>query len=205
MPSVSFGEIVDFARKQPHNTDIFVNGHGKSAFHPEWLQLCKEIVASGFRPSITTNLAKPLDSYETACLAVFNEIQVCIDTFDPKQLKDIRRRVKLSTIIDKIRNIRAAAESRHVAPPKFTVSCGVYDLNYPLIGRLAEFCISMGIGGVTFWQLVKYEDLADAIRHVEDAVELLQRNGVHTVVAGEFLNDWRRLTARHPKGQNADA
>ncbi len=67
----------------------------------------------------------------------------------------------------------------------------------------------MDIQGVTCWQLVKYDDLADAhnvypiasldndriadaIHHLERAIQLLQQNGIMTIVAGGFLEEWRK-------------
>jgi hypothetical protein len=210
MPSLSFDEIIELVGRQPPETDIFVNGHGETTFHPDWLYLCRAIVDRGFRPCITSNLAKPLNADETACLSEFREVQVSIDTVAAEQLRNIRRRVKLSTIIDNIRAIRSAADTRNHPSPVFTVSCGVYDLNYRLLGDLAQFCISMGITGVTFWQLVKYDDLPgvrnvypitslgkesidDAIRHVESAITMLEQAGLVAVVAGGFLDEWRKL------------
>jgi sulfatase maturation enzyme AslB (radical SAM superfamily) len=215
MPAASFDDVVEFVRAQPKGVDVLVNGHGETTHHRDWLQICRKLIETGVRPGITTNLAKLLTPEEAACLAEFATVQVSLDTVDAVLLAQLRRRVKLSTIIDNIQKIRAAAAKKNVRGPQFTVSCGVYDANYRGLEELARFSMSLDIRSVTFWQLCKYEDLPDArnvypipsldvdriteaIGHLERSLQLLSQARIPTSVAGEFLDEWRRITARAP-------
>lgn len=213
MANTSFDEIVAFASLQPRNLVIVLNGHGETTFHPDWLVLSKAIVEQGFRPDIITNLARPLNDEEASCLAGFRNVCISLDTIDADQLRNLRRHVKLSNILNNIHNIRAAANVKQRPLPIFIVSCGVYDANYEHLEEVAKFCIAEGINGVTFWQLVKYDDvqgvqnvypimsldsdrIADAIRHLECTIQLLHQNGIVTEVAGGFLEEWRKQIAQ---------
>jgi MoaA/NifB/PqqE/SkfB family radical SAM enzyme len=210
MDATSFDDIVAFVSKQSRDLKIYVNGHGETTFHPDWLRLCNAIVGQGFRPIIITNLARPLNADEAACLAGFREIQVSLDTPDAVQLAKIRRRMKLSNVLQNIHMIRRAAAAARQTPPMFAISCGVYDANYAQLESLPEFCASLGISGVTFWQLTKYDDLvgvqnvypitsldksaiAEAIQSVERTIGSLHQHGIPASVAGEFLDEWRKM------------
>lgn len=216
MSGESFDQIAALLARHPHIAEILVNGHGETTFHPEWMSLCNRIVGLGFRPNIISNLARPLNDEEVSCLAQFGVIQVSLDTVDADLLKNLRRRVKLSHVVENIGNIRKAAKSMRLAPPKFSISCGVYDANYAHLEELARFCIAMDFRSATFWQLVKYDDLpdtlnvypvssldqdriADAVSHLERAIHMLQRAGIDTGVAGGFLDEWRQGLGLLPK------
>lgn len=208
MAETSFAAIVDLVAKQSRDCEIILNGHGETTFHSSWLTLCNAIIELGFRPSIITNLARLLDDEEAECLAGFSVVQISLDTVDAELLRALRRHVKLSNVIENIRKIRAFAGKK--IAPTFSISCGVYDANYPFLKDVAEFCISFDIHNVTFWQLVKYGDLpdahnvypilslspdriADAIEQLLLAIQLLHQNGISTEVAGGMLEEWKNL------------
>lgn len=212
MVITSFDEIVALVSRQPRDLEIAMNGHGETTFHPDWLTLCSAIIGLGFRPNIITNLARPLKNEEAACLAGFGEITVSLDTTDAELLGKLRRHVKLSNILNNIQNIRSSAKVTQQSSPTFMINCGVYDANYAHLEEVAKFCIDVGISKVTFWQLVKYDDLhdaqnvypitsldndriADAIHHLERTIQLLHQKGITTEVAGGFLDEWRKRVA----------
>ena len=207
-----FADVLKLADTLPRNTHIMVNGHGETTFHPNWQMLCDGLTARGFRPSIITNLARPLTAAESQSLARFVVIQISIDTADEELLAQLRRRVKLSTIVDNIARIRAAAVSLHIQPPKFALSCGVFDVTFDGLERLADFAIAHKMHSVTFWELVKYpdipgalntnsvstlpaHDIARAVTCIDTALDKLQKAAVDTEVAGDFLDRWRRSGA----------
>lgn len=213
MAKTTFDEIVALVSAQPRELEIVLNGHGETTFHQDWLHLGKAIVELGCRPSIITNLARPLNDEEASCLAGFRTICISLDTVDAELLRNLRRRVKLSNILDNIHKIRAAAQAKQQHPPAITASCGVYDANYMHLGELAKFCIKEGISGVTFWPLVKYDDvqgvqnvypisslateqIAEAIQHLEEAIRLLENKGISTDPAGGFLDQWKKQVAQ---------
>ena len=210
MPAAHFDDILALLRNHPRDLQVLANGHGETTVHPQWLELCNPLLEMGFRPSIITNLARLLNEEEAACLAGFSEIQISMDTVDAHHLNQLRRSVKLSVIVANMEKIRADAFARWVRPPKFSISCGVYDANYHGLEPLAEFAIKYGMSSVTFWQLVKYADIPgvpnvypvttlemarilDAVGHVRRAIGKLQDAGIYTEVAGDFLQEWQNL------------
>lgn len=213
MAKTTFDEIVALVSLQSRDLEIVLNGHGETTFHHDWLHLCKAIVDLGFRPSIITNLARPLNDEEASCLAGFRIVCISLDTVNADLLRNLRRRVKLSNILDNIHKIRAAAKAKRLRLPAINISCGVYNANYMHLVEFAKFCITQGICGVTFWPLVKYDDvhgvqnvypitsldndkIIDAIHHLEDAIQLLHQNGIKTDAAGGFLDEWRKQVAQ---------
>lgn len=207
--------IAEAARALPRSVRIMLNGHGETTYHPGWLPFCEKIVALGFRVRLTTNLARALKPEEAACLARLEQIEVSVDTADAALLRQLRRQVSIATIVANIERIRAEAARQGVRGPAFAVSCGVFDANYSGLGELAAFCVAQEIRKVTFWPLVKHADVPDArnvypvpslspaeirsaIDHVEQALAILRRARIKTVLAGGFLDDWRRTLGLRP-------
>jgi molybdenum cofactor biosynthesis enzyme MoaA len=174
--------------------------------------LCDSLTRKGFRPSIITNLARRLDAAEAECLSRFNVIQISMDTVDEIQLAELRRRVRLSSIVENIDQIRKAARALSIAPPRFALSCGVFDVNFAGLEQVADFAIQYRIASVTFWELVKYPDVpgatnvnsvatldpkevARAVACLENTLAKLDKAGITTEVAGDFLSRWRRARA----------
>ena len=204
----TFDQILALLDSVEKDVEILVNGHGETTYHPQWLELCSEMIRRGFRPTIITNLARPFTASEHECLAQFGVIQVSIDTVDPELLSKLRRRVKLATIVDNIQEIRRAADRLGSKPPIFTLSCGVFDVSIEGLEGVAHFAIEHRVGAVTFWNLVKYADIQGdmnvhsmdslgqervwaAVEHLERAIVLLQAAGIATELAGGFLAEWR--------------
>ena len=210
MSAQVFDDVLATVANLPRDTHIMVNGHGESTFHPQWMTLCDGLTQRGFRPSIITNLARRLDDAEARCLARFIVVQISLDTVDAEQLAQIRRRVRLSTIVENIDQIRQAARALGVQPPRFALSCGVFDLNFAGLEQVADFAIEKAVASVTFWELVKYpdvpgasnvnsvasldpEEIAKAVRCLDNTLAKLQEAGITTEVAGDFLDRWRRV------------
>ena len=137
-------------------------------------------------------------------LSKFNVVQVSIDTADDALFRRIRRNVGLDRIIFNINKIRATAISKGEKPPIFTVSCGIYNKNVFLFEDFAWFVISLGVSGVTFWNLRKYsykpneenidrlDSLSDdlireALKHYDNTIDILTQNNINISVAGNFL------------------
>ena len=200
------GKLTNLSRR----TVVAVNGHGETTYHPDWLVFCNEVVNLNFPTQITTNLARLLTQEEAECLAKFKKIEISIDTVDAVQLRSIRRHVKLENVLDNIAALRHAARRLKCAAPEIGISCVIYDASFSKLAQLAEFCIANDIAFVTFWQLLKHQDvkdaanvypvpslspteIAEAVRCLEAAIGLLNRAGIQTTVAGDFLREWRAV------------
>ncbi|MEB3167945.1 MAG: radical SAM protein, partial [Synechococcaceae cyanobacterium] len=203
----SFDEVLALLQQQdPASLDLHLNGHGETTIHPHWLPFAQKVLSLGFRPQLITNLARPLRDEEVEVLAGFSVICVSLDTVNAELLGRMRRGVALEDLERNLRRIRAAGA---VHPPAFRLSCGVYDQTARDLERLGPFCAEHGVGAITFWQLVKYPDLPDAlnarpipalpepersacVQAFERAVASLQARGVVVDVAGGFLEEWKR-------------
>ena len=210
LPSSSFDEIVGLVESQKEPLEIAINGHGETTYHPLWLELASRLIGEKRHISIISNFAKPFSDEEVSCLSHFTWIQVSLDTVDPILLARLRRKVKLETIIDNISRVRRVAAQEGRPAPQFALSCGVFDLSTSGLPALANFAAAQKMAKVTFWQLVKYEDLPGqlnpkpiwslareqivfAIEQLQTALNVLTSCGIQTELAGGFLGQWRQL------------
>ena len=218
MPRPLMQRLLTVLREQRRDLFVMLNGHGEMTYHPDWIEFSSTVAELGFRTSVITNLAKPLEPAEADALAAFYSVQVSMDTVDADLLRRTRRHVKLSTITSNLELIRAAARARKQKPPLLGISCGVYDANYTMLDELVPFCIEEGIGFVTFWQLVKHEAIGSinfvetieslSNAHILAAAEIVERTaamlraaGIGVEIAGEFNSDWRNLAGN---GESSD-
>jgi len=166
-----FDAVFDLLRKEK-GAHVYLNGHGETTYHPNWLAWGKQIIDISVRPIITTNLAKPFSDDEIKLLAQFKTIQVSLDSHDPEMMKNIRKAVKVDHVfatIDRIREAAVASYLPHV--PKITMSVGVYD---PSIWTLEDFVkrlIKINIAGITFWNLVEipHQRLVSPLRQLDES------------------------------------
>lgn len=209
--------VADILDELPKNVSLIINGHGETTHHPDWLILGKRIADLGLHARLTTNLARLLKDEEAACLAHFRSIEVSVDSVDPVLLREVRRHVRLANILKNIEKIRHFAKSLRRRGPRFTISCGIYDANFSSLEKMVPFCVDNKISSVTFWPLLKHEDLPGvanvypvtslapdqigaAVSHVETTLARLHDAGIRTVIAGEFLDQWREEAGLPPTG-----
>jgi len=211
LPQAHFDAVLAVIAEAPTDAEVLINGHGETTFHPDWVSLAARLLEQGRRLSIITNLARLLTDAEAGCLAGFATIQISLDTVDPQLLPQIRRKVRLDTILGNMARIRDAAARRGSAPA-FALSVGVYDLSVAGLPRLCEFAVANGIGAVTFWTLVKYDDVPDAVNVypvesleaaqirqavdcMEQSLQILRAAGIQYHLAGSFMDGWRQRLA----------
>ena len=204
----TFDQVIGLLEGQSRDLDLHLNGHGETTFHPNWLSFVGRVVELGFKPTLLSNLARPLDDEEAKCLSDFGVIGVSVDTVDPELLQSIRRKVRLEVIENNLQKIRASGSS---TLPKFEISCGIYDQSVMNLEGIEDFCVRNDILKITFWQLVKYPDILGAtnvhpipslpeeqIRQCIDAFERalisIKSHGIDVNIAGNFLNEWKRDT-----------
>lgn len=212
MPAKALEPLVNLVKNQSKIKEILVNGHGETTFFPGWRDFCGALGQFGRRLSVISNLARPLSIEDARCLARFWVIQVSLDTVNTRLLAQIRRHVKLGTIVHNITMIREQALALGLKGPNFALSCGVFDKSAPGLVDVANFAVSHRFISVTFWQLVKYPDVSGAIavtripdlpvvqirksiEFFENALRILDRACIKAEIAGDFLNEWRSICA----------
>ena len=205
----TFEAIVALAESRGPGFTVWLNGHGETTFHDRWTELAERLLAVGSALHMTTNLARAFDPHELDCLSRFRMIQVSLDTVDTELLCNTRRKMRLSTVLRNLDEIRARTDRPGVVTPLLTLGCVVHDRNYTGLPELARFAVAQRFSGVTFWQLVKYPDLPgvenvypvpdldpDQFAHAVDrlgcAEKILRDRGVAVLVAGGFDRAWRR-------------
>lgn len=192
---------------------IAVNGHGETTYLKDWHIFCQKLIAQGARLNIITNLAKVYEQAEIETLAGMEIVQVSLDTLDDELLQNVRRRVNARRILGNLRAIKAAAARLGRRDrPVLSISCGLYDRNTPLLLDLVRGLMEFDVQNFTFWNLVKYPDLPDAVnvqpldhlpipeiesrlRVVDEALELLRKRNIQVHIAGDFIAPLRRLVA----------
>jgi hypothetical protein len=184
---------------------VHLNGHGETTFVDGWEIVAGSLLSRGLTLAMTTNLAKIYTDEEITILSRFKSLIISVDTFDDVLLKNVRRKVRATTIRSNIDAIRECAIRHGNEPPTFQFSCGLYDANTMSIGDFADEAVALKVSDVTFWNLYKHPDLPDAVnvypldslsgdgliarmKNVADAIQVLRANKVGVHVAGDFVN-----------------
>lgn len=147
---------------ESRNVRVDLNGHGETTFHPQWVDFVRKINALDVEPTILSNFAKIFSAAEVDVFARMSVIQISIDSVDAELLRQVRRKVSFATIRLNIRAIRERARELGLAP-RWSISCGVYDLNLHGLADLARFAVDEGFETVTFWNLVAYPPVEGAL------------------------------------------
>ena len=148
---------------------VYVNGHGETTYHPEWMRMCRNLIDSGFRPLITTNLAKVYSDEELDLLSRFARIEVSLDSGDNELMRTIRKAVRVEHIFETIQRIRDVAASQGQQPPDFGFSIGIYDPSIWSLEAFVDRIIRVGVTNVTFWDLVEkpHQTLVKALHRLD--------------------------------------
>jgi MoaA/NifB/PqqE/SkfB family radical SAM enzyme len=196
-------ELADLSSKE---CVVNLNGHGETTFVDDWEIVAGNLLSQGLTLAMTTNLAKAYTDEEITILSRFKSLIVSVDTFDDVLLKDVRRKVRATTIRSNINAIRECAIRHGNEPPTIQFSCGLFDKNTMMsIGDYANEAVALKVSDVTFWNLYKHPDLPDAVnlysldslsgdelivrmKNVAEAIQVLRANKVGVHVAGEFVN-----------------
>lgn len=193
--------VLDMIGESPH-VRVDLNGHGETSFHPKWVDFVERIHALEVEATILSNFAKIFSPAEVDAFARMGVIQISIDSVDEHLLRNIRRKVSLATIRLNIRNIRSRASALGLSP-RWSISCGVYDLNLASLPGLARFAIDERFEMVTFWNLIEYPVIegalmpkplsslpevrrAEALRQVSMVVATLREAGITVEIPEEL-------------------
>ena len=191
---------------------VHLNGHGETTLLEDWPDLCRPYI-DRFAVCLTSNLSRPFRREEREVLARFLTIGVSIDTADARLLAKVRRNVRLSTILENIRGIRAAAEDLKVAGPGIILLAGLYDRNVFLLEGLTRLAVDQRVQGVAFWNYLKHPEIRGAenvlplqalkkreqrraLAVVDEATAFLRSHGITVDFAGDFLETLRRRLRR---------
>ena len=207
MPRELFPAVIELTRRMPKDSEVDVNGHGETTYHPRWMEVSGQVLDAGHRPHIITNLAKTFSDEEIDLLARFAFIKVSLDSDDDKMMRAIRKAVRVDHVFATIDRIRASAARQGVSPPpEIYFSVGVYDPSVWVMERFVAKLIGIGVVGVVFWNLVEYshQTKVRALRLLDDEEtartrEILSRVKAMLETAGtdyEFLGDFNDPAGR---------
>ncbi len=165
MDLAMFRRLEPLLRQAGKKLNVHVNGHGETTYHPDWLAMCQDIIAMGYRPNIITNLAKSFTPAEIDMLAHFKTVQVSLDSGDVELMRQIRKAVRPDQVFDVIRRIRAAADRQGIMRPDISFSIGLYDPSIWTLEAFIATLLELQIQSITFWNLVEkdHQKLARAL------------------------------------------
>ena len=158
-----FDKLVEQLKARKLKT-VNVNGHGETTFVPDWHRRVSALADAGFDITIITNLARKLAPKELALMARMSVITVSIDTHDAKLLRQIRRAVKVETILWNIEAIRRAADEHKLARPRFIWSCVVSDLIAMGLADFVRFGIAHGVNDYVLCNMVEHPGLSAKVQ-----------------------------------------
>jgi len=115
---------------------VSISGHGETTIFPNWEHHARELLQAGQALTTITNLAKVLSDEEARAFSCFSEIRVSVDSPDREQLKQMRRKVDLRTILHNIHLIRGHALADYRPGPDFHFTCVLFFENSPFLARL---------------------------------------------------------------------
>jgi molybdenum cofactor biosynthesis enzyme MoaA len=102
---------------------VGLNGFGEMTTHPAWEKLARKLAEAGVQLHVVSNLARLLSWDEARTMAAFKQVNVSIDTADPKTLREVRRGADVRSIITNIVQVRAAAAEKSRLPPRAPARC----------------------------------------------------------------------------------
>jgi hypothetical protein len=167
-----FPAMIELVKRMPQGSIIHVNGHGETTYHPKWMDISRQILDTGRRPLITTNLAKNFSNAEIDLLAQFSVITVSLDGADDQLMRAIRKPVRVAHVFATVDRIRASAERQSMSPPpSIGFSVGIYDPSIWAMESFIETLIELGAASITFWNLREYphQTKVRCLRSLDDA------------------------------------
>jgi len=138
---------------------VYVNGHGETTMIDGWDDLANRLLGHGFKLGIVTNLSRPLSDPEIDTLSHFEQLCVSCDTADPALFTALRRKAKLSVLLENQERIRQRAAQRSQSKQRISWSCVVSDRNVFGLADLVSLGIDHGVQHFEFCNLTKYPDL----------------------------------------------
>ena len=152
----NFGKIISELKKI-RTTTILVNGHGETTIVNNWHTYCDELIDSGFRLKIITNLSKNFSPEEIKTLARFHRIDVSCDTVDPLLHAQLRKGSNLEVVLENLRKILKAGS------PFIAWSCVVSNKNVYSLPEYVKAGAEKGVSHFSFCNLIDY---GGAVQHV---------------------------------------
>jgi MoaA/NifB/PqqE/SkfB family radical SAM enzyme len=147
---------------------ININGHGETTLIKEWSDVCVRMLNRGLRLGIVSNFARRLEDTEVEVFSRFEQVCVSCDTVDPELFTALRRKAKLSVLLENMSRIQEQCRKANIAGPRFSWSVVVSDKTVMDLERLADKGMQVGVKHFEFCNLTKYPDVPNAItvRHI---------------------------------------
>jgi radical SAM protein with 4Fe4S-binding SPASM domain len=200
---------------------LCINGHGETTARKGWHERF-EPLASEFKVSLITNLARRLEVREIDFLSRIDSVNVSLDTADQHLSRAVRRSLDLDVLVRNLLDIRATADRHRRPGPRLVLYTGVYDKNVSHLESLARFAVTHGFSRVVFWSPVKHPDVPGvlnvrnlrSLRHedqrgaceaIESALEILELNDISHEFVGDFFEVFKHEIDRPPREGPAGA
>lgn len=155
-------EILD-TLKERETRFVYANGHGETTLVKGWDTVCRRMIEDRFALGIVTNFARALNRTEIETLARFRRICVSCDTVDAELFSALRRKARLSVLLENMERIRSCCRESGIEQPVFSWSCVVSNMNVLDLPRLIRTGMEKGVTHFEFCNMTKYDDLPDAL------------------------------------------
>ena len=190
---------------------VTLNGRGESTSLAGWTERLRPFAAA-FHTHLISNFARPFSRIELEFLTEIGQKTVSIDSADHEIMRKIRRRTNLDTIVGNILGVRRAALRLGKPAPPISIGSGIYDQNVLGLPELARLAVTVGAAQVNFWNLVRQDDIPDAVNvrplddlpleeqraalaAIDQAVAILDDHKIPYTFAGNFVDIVRQSVA----------
>lgn len=196
-----FNEILDLGRAKKLK-NINISFYGESMHYSEWYKYATAIMDAGIDITMGSNFARLATPEEIPVLARMKQIRISVDTDDIEILRKIRRSMDLRTVIYNVLKVRGYCIAHDMPVPDMLFACVLSDKVVSQVSDLVSLCVALGIPLLTFNEVVEIGDspgglrniaelegqeLADAIRYIEEGLALAKRLGLKTYFAEPHL------------------
>jgi MoaA/NifB/PqqE/SkfB family radical SAM enzyme len=202
---------------------VYMSGIGESTIRKGWDRIFRGTLETKVAHTIITNLARPLSDAEAGVLARFGSVQVSVDTADEELFSQIRRKGKLSVVIDNMERIRNVPLPDGVRRAKLRFDMVITDKTVHGLEATVKLGLQHGVTDFYFAGLYKMNDvpgavnvnhvktlphseLGSALQALENAIRLARESGSKVQVHDGLLDSIRiALAAQLQKPELQDA
>lgn len=126
--------------------EVSLSGVGETAIANGWhRRLSPFLDDEEIEVYLVSNLIRPLAPEDLAALCKLKVLQISFDSADPRVVRMMRSKARLSVIVDNIERLGRARSAASGDRPQLLVNCTLSRQNVGHIAALAELCRSLGV------------------------------------------------------------
>ena len=165
--------------------------YGETMMIDGWEAYCRPLLDRGIFITLVSNFSKYMTPSELDVVSRFNEIQISIDSVDPKILKRVRKALDVRMIVYNTQQIQAHVIANDLAMPRLIWTGVLTDQVVMGMRDLVAMAIANGLKHINYNDVSYFETAKNTTRNVCDmpADEFL--------AAVAVIEESRRLAARH--------